>query len=365
MPNYYIGLLSGTSMDAVDAAIVDFSTPKPKLVAYHNEPIPEPLREKTRLLCVPGENEINRFGEADIEWGRLFAQSADNLLKHANISPTEILAIGSHGQTIRHHPTHKVPFTLQIGDPNTLAALTKITTIADFRRMDMALGGQGAPLAPAFHHYLFQNTKRDTMVVNIGGIANITYLPAHSANHIMGYDTGPGNILMDAWCRQHIQRPFDENGQWAMQGQLDHHLLTRLLSDPYFSQKPPKSTGPEYFHLNWVNSQIKPENTQRTLLELTAQSIANEARKLATTLESEVLLCGGGAHNIALVARIQALLGDKFHVHLTDDKGVPSEWMEAMLFAWLAKLRLDNLPLDLKSVTGSQRPVLLGGIYQS
>ena len=267
MPNYYIGLLSGTSMDGVDAAIVDFSENKPpKLIASHAEPIPELLREKTRLLCVPGDNEINRLGEADVEWGHLFATATLKLLKLANISAKEIIAIGSHGQTIRHKPTATTPFTLQIGDPNTIAALTQITTVADFRRMDMAFGGQGAPLAPAFHRYLFQKSARDTMVINIGGIANITYLPANFTAKIIGFDTGPGNTLMDAWCRKHINRPYDENGEWAMQGQINDTLLDRLLKDAYFSQQAPKSTGPEYFHLTWLNSSFNAVDTQRTLL---------------------------------------------------------------------------------------------------
>ena len=364
MSHYYIGLLSGTSMDGVDAAIVDFSKNKPKLIAYHAEPIPELLREKTRLLCVPGDNEINRLGEADVEWGRLFATATQKLLKQADISANDIIAIGSHGQTIRHKPTGGIPFTLQIGDPNTIAALTQITTVADFRRMDMAFGGQGAPLAPAFHRYLFQNNERDTMVVNIGGIANITYLPADPKAKIIGFDIGPGNNLMDAWCRQHINRPFDENGDWAMQGQINENLLQRLLADPYFSQAAPKSTGPEYFHLTWLNSTINEVDTQRTLLELTAQSIVHEIQKLARTLTSDVFLCGGGAHNAALVSRIKALLGAAFIVSLTDEHNAPSDWLEAMLFAWLAKLRLENQALDLKTITGSSLLNAMGGIYR-
>ena len=365
MPNYYIGLLSGTSMDGVDAAIVDFSENKPpKLIASHAEPIPELLREKTRLLCVPGDNEINRLGEADVEWGHLFATATLKLLKLANISAKEIIAIGSHGQTIRHKPTATTPFTLQIGDPNTIAALTQITTVADFRRMDMAFGGQGAPLAPAFHRYLFQKSARDTMVINIGGIANITYLPANFTAKIIGFDTGPGNTLMDAWCRKHINRPYDENGEWAMQGQINDTLLDRLLKDAYFSQQAPKSTGPEYFHLTWLNSSFNAVDTQRTLLELTAQSIANEIKKLATTSTCDVLLCGGGAHNTALVTQIKKLLGKKFTVSLTDEHTVPSHWLEAMLFAWLAKLRLEGQALNLKTITGSKEPALLGGIYR-
>lgn len=363
MSNYFIGLLSGTSMDAVDAAVVDFAEKKPKLIAYLAEPIPASLKEKTRLLCVPGDNEINRFGEADIEWGKLFAQAVNNLLKNSAISSNEIIAIGSHGQTIRHHPTARVPFTLQIGDPNTIAANTSITTVADFRRRDIAHGGQGAPLAPAFHHYLFQHLEHDTMVVNIGGIANITYLPANSQSKIIGFDTGPGNNLMDELSRQYLNQPFDENGQWAATGKIDQALLSRLLKDPYFSQKPPKSTGPEYFNFNWVGNTTRSVDTQRTLLELTAQTIANSARDLVVTSKSEMLLCGGGAHNIFLVNRIRNLLGEKFSVSLTDEKNIPSHWLEAMLFAWLAKLRLENDRLDLRSITGSNQSVLLGGIY--
>lgn len=352
-------------MDAVDAAIVDFRSHQPKLVAYHTEPIPESLKKKTRLLCVPGENEINRFGEADVKWGQLFAQAVNKLLENSSISAKDIIAIGSHGQTIRHHPTIETPFTLQIGDPNIIAALTSLTTIADFRRMDMALGGQGAPLAPAFHQFLFQNSEHDTFVVNIGGIANITYLPANPKSTIIGFDTGPGNNLMDALCRQHRNQSFDENGQWAATGKIDQALLSRLLSDPYFSTTPPKSTGPEYFHQGWVASTATPVDTQRTLLELTAQTIANSAHALCVTLQSEMLLCGGGAHNVFLVNRIKHLLGEKITVSLTDEKNIPSHWLEAMLFAWLAKSRFENHPLNLKTITGSKQPVLLGGIYKA
>jgi anhydro-N-acetylmuramic acid kinase len=363
MSYYYIGLISGTSMDAVDAAIVDFNSPQPKLVAYHAEPIPELLKQKTRLLCVPGENEINRLGEADVEWGQLFALATQTLLQQAGLSSTDIIAIGSHGQTIRHSPTSKHPFTLQIGDPNNIAALTGITTVADFRRMDMACGGHGAPLAPAFHRHLFQQAQQDTLVVNVGGIANITYLPADKTQKVIGFDTGPGNTLMDAWCQLHLKLPFDENGAWAMQGNINQDLLARLLDDPYFSQPSPKSTGPEYFHLNWMNSEISAVDTQRTLLELTAQTLTNAILPLVSSKFSEVLLCGGGARNGALLQRIQSLLGQNFSVLTTDHYGAPADWLEAMLFAWLAKMRLEEKPLDLSNITGSHKSVLLGGIY--
>lgn len=365
MSHYYVGLLSGTSMDAIDAAVIDFSETKPKIIACHAEPIPESLRAKTRLLCLPGENEINRLGEADIEWGQLFAVATQKLLVHAALSSKDIIAIGSHGQTVRHSPKSTHAFTWQIGDPNTIAALTGITTIADFRRMDIAQGGQGAPLAPAFHRYLFQQQQNDTLVVNIGGIANITYLPADKTKNIIGFDTGPGNTLMDAWCQRHLAKPYDDNSEWAMQGLCDEPLLQRLLKDNYFSRQPPKSTGPEYFNLAWVDSKVSPINIQRTLLELTAKTIALAIFPLATTKFCEILLCGGGARNQALIARIQALLGQRFSVVSTESRGISSDFLEAMLFAWLAKMRLEHQTLDLKSITGAQQPSLLGGIYQS
>lgn len=365
MGRYYIGLLSGTSMDAIDAGIVDFQNAYPKLIASHAENIPDDLKLRTRQLCHPGYNEINRLGELEIEWGQLFAKAVIHLLKASNVATKDIIAIGSHGQTVRHSPKTRHPFTLQMGDPNTIAALTGITTVADFRRMDIAHGGQGAPLAPAFHHYLFQNPDHDTLVVNIGGIANITYLPADTSKKMLGYDTGPGNTLLDAWCRQHMNKPFDAHGTWAMQGEVHPGLLTRLLSDPYFSQPAPKSTGPEYFNLNWLNSSISSVDTQRTLLELTAQTIVNDSLKLAATRFCEVLICGGGARNTALMHRIQALLGNQFSVLTTESKSIPSDWLEAMLFAWLAKMRIEKIPLDLTSITGSSNPVILGGIYSS
>lgn len=366
MSHYYIGLISGTSMDAVDAAIVDFSSPhQPRLVGYHAESIPDLLKQKTRALCVPGDNEINRLGEVDVEWGRLFALSVQKLLQKSGLSSKDIIAIGSHGQTIRHSPKSSHPFTLQIGDPNTIAALTGITTVADVRRMDIACGGHGAPLGPAFHRYLLQETQHDTMFVNIGGIANVTYLPFNKTKNVIGFDTGPGNTLMDAWCRRHLNQHFDENGKWAMQGDIDYELLNRLLEDAYFSHPFPKSTGPEYFHLDWVNSTASPVDTQRTLLELTAQTITNAIMPLTSSDFCEVLLCGGGARNNALLQRIQALLGEKFSVLTTDHYGAPGDWVEAMLLAWLAKMRLEKTPLDLRDITGSGKPVLLGGVFCS
>ncbi len=364
MRRYYIGLLSGTSMDAIDAAIVDFDQQSPKLIATHTENIPEEIKTATRALYSAGNNEIHRLGELDIIWGTLFAKAAQHVLEIAGVKPEEIKAIGSHGQTIRHSPKSTHPFTLQIGDPNTITALTGITTIADFRRMDIACGGQGAPLAPIFHQHLFHKAQHDTMVVNIGGIANISYLPADLTKKCIGFDTGPGNTLLDAWCRQHINQAFDQNGTWAMQGKVDMKLLKRWLEDPYFYQTPPKSTGPEYFNLSWIDTTPSPIDTQRTLLELTAVSITQEIIRLNSTPSCEILICGGGARNIGLMTRLRDLLGGNFSVKTTDAYGIAHDWLEAILFAWLAKMRIENKALNLKNFTGAHKNVLMGGIYE-
>lgn len=363
-PSYYIGLLSGTSMDAIDAAIIDFSSDSPLIINTHSHPIPKDLQDKTRVLYTSGDNEIEQLGQLDIEWGNLFGQAVIRLLAQSNCTRDKIIAIGSHGQTIRHHPHGKTPFTLQIGDPNTIATLSGINTVADFRRMDIACGGQGAPLAPAFHRHLFQDKDHDTFVINIGGISNITYIPSNSRLPIIGYDTGPGNTLMDAWSRRHLNRPYDENGAWAMQGKVNLTLLSQLLTDPYFSQLPPKSTGPEYFHLNWIgNDDSAPENIQRTLLELTAQTISQEVIRLRKTNHTRVLICGGGARNHALLERLETILGACFSIETTDQHGIASDWLEAMLFAWLAKMRIEETALDLSHITGSTQKKVLGGLF--
>ncbi|MCD8524633.1 MAG: anhydro-N-acetylmuramic acid kinase [Gammaproteobacteria bacterium] len=363
-PSYYIGLLSGTSMDAIDAAIIDFSSHLPSMISAHSHPIPNELAHKTRVLYRSGKNEIEQLGQLDIEWGKLFGQAVITLLEKSNCTRDNIIAIGSHGQTIRHHPHGKTPFTLQIGDPNTIAMLSGINTVADFRRMDIACGGQGAPLAPAFHRHLFQHKNHDTLVINIGGISNITYLPSNPRLPLIGYDIGPGNTLMDAWCRRHLNRPYDENGTWAMQGAVNLELLSQLLKDPYFSQVPPKSTGPEYFHLDWLGSDDSaPQNTQRTLLELTAQTICQDVVRLTKTNHTRVLICGGGARNHPLLHRLKTILGACFSVETTDQHGIASDWLEAMLFAWLAKMRTEGNALDLSHITGSTQKKVLGGVF--
>ncbi|WP_423063016.1 anhydro-N-acetylmuramic acid kinase [Candidiatus Paracoxiella cheracis] len=367
----YIGLLSGTSMDAVDAVLIDFSSDKKspfKLITTYSEPISTPLKQALIKLCKPGQNAINRMGRADIELGRLFAHSCLQLLKKANVDAKEIRAIGSHGQTIRHAPNTNYPFTLQIGDPNIIAAMTGITTVADFRRRDMALGGQAAPLAPAFHNFILRNPNENRWVLNIGGIANLTYLAADKKTPVLGFDTGPGNTLSDVWCSTHLGKSYDDAGQWASSGQINPELLTVLLSDAYFQVAPPKSTGREYFNLHWLQQQLyglasrpSPIDIQATLLELTARSIANAIHSIETAPGS-IWICGGGTHNQKLMTRLNELC-EKHRITTTEEIGVHPDWVEAMCFAWLAQQTLKGLPGNLPSVTGAKQPTILGAIY--
>lgn len=371
----YIGLMSGTSIDGIDAGLVEFDGDNCRLIARHLHPIPQDMEASLHQLCSNGANEIEAIAEADIKLGRLFAQASLALLAKTSYSTRDITAIGSHGQTIRHIP--QASYTLQIGDPNTIATLTNIDTVADFRRKDMALGGQGAPLVPAFHQAVFQHPSLSRCIVNIGGLANVTYLPTsaddiQSGTGISGYDTGPGNTLLDAWYKQHHGDSYDKDGKWAASGQVIPALLARLLAHPYFSQPLPKSTGRETFHLAWLNEQLSAErltennsgvrtaDIQRTLLQFTAASIANEIKALMPS--SEVYICGGGASNPVLMAALtQELTG--YPIATTAALGIDPDWVEAIAFAWLAKQFIDNKPGNLPAVTGASRPAILGGLY--
>ncbi len=360
--------MSGTSMDGIDAVVVDFSSNRPHLLATHQEPIPNRLQQNLRQLAQPGDDSIDQVGTADVEMGRLLAKAADNLLRSNSISSDEIAAIGSHGQTIRHRPDSKTPFTLQIGDPNTIAQLTGITTIADFRRRDMAAGGEGAPLVPAVHANFFQQTDSARAVLNIGGIANITLLPADEESAVIGYDTGPGNTLMDGWCRQHINQPYDTHGAWAATGQVIEPLLENMLADPYFKRQPPKSSGPEYFSPDWLQQQIETlqqpfinQDIQATLLELTTQTVSLALQQHTFKIK-ELLVCGGGVHNSLLMQRLADLL-KPITVSSTAESGVEPDWLEAVAFAWLAYRTLNGLTGNLPTVTGAEHTVILGGIY--
>jgi anhydro-N-acetylmuramic acid kinase len=364
MAELYVGLMSGTSLDAVDAVLVDLST-TPQLLATHTETISPTLKQELLALCQPGPDELQRYGELDVQMGELFATSCNTLLQNCQIPASKIRAIGSHGQTVRHKPNAPHPFSLQIGDPNIIALRTGITTVADFRRKDIAAGGQGAPLVPAFHQAVFQTEKEDRVIVNIGGIANVSYLPADKNLPVIGFDTGPGNLLLDHWIQKELAQAYDKEGLWAASGQVQPTLLARLLEDPYFSKTLPKSTGREYFNLAWLNNTlnetIKPADVQATLTELTAESIS-QAIQQHTPLAQALFVCGGGAKNQHLMNRL-AHLNPNRRVSSTEELGIAPQWVEAMAFAWLAQQTLAGRSGNLRSVTGARKNAILGGIY--
>lgn len=356
--------MSGTSMDAVDAVLVDFAAEPLEVVATHSRPLPEALREALlRLASGRSPNPLQCLGELDGLLGDLFAETALELLEGAGVQAEAVRAIGSHGQTVYHQPEGPTPFTLQIADPNRIAQHTGITTVADFRRRDMAVGGQGAPLAPAFHNAMFRRPDRDRAVVNVGGMANVTLLPA-ADRPVIGFDTGPGNVLMDGWIGKCRGEPYDRDGRWAASARPDQALLERLLADPYFRQAPPKSTGREHFNLEWLEARLKnegPETIQATLCELTARTIA-QALTAEMPQVAEVAVCGGGAHNRHLLERLSAQLPNA-RVTTTADWGLAPDWVEGAAFAWLARQTLSGKPGNLPSVTGAKEAVVLGGIY--
>lgn len=362
MSELYIGLMSGTSVDGIDAALVDFSQKQPQLIANHYSTFTPELRQQILALCQPGDDEANRLGELDGILGKQFATATQLLLKKNNMTPSQIRAIGSHGQTIRHHPGRG--FTLQIGDPNVIAAETGITTVADFRRRDIAFGGQGAPLVPAFHQAIFTSTHQDRIILNIGGIANITSLPSQESLPLLGFDTGPGNTLLDAWAEKHLHKPRDDEGTFASEGRINTELLNQLLSDPFFKLSPPKSTGREYFNLSWLEKQltpaISPADVQATLVDLTAHSIVNAIQSYFST--GEILVCGGGVHNHFLMQRLRKI-ADNYTVHSTEKYGIHPDWVEAIAFAWLAKQTLSGRTGNIISATGARQASILGGVY--
>ena len=361
---YYIGLMSGTSMDAIDVALIEFDK-KAILKFYRQHPLESSLKNKVRFINE--RSSLIDVVELDSKLGHVFANAVNELLKETHTSPNEIIAIGSHGQTVLHAPTITNKTSIQISDPNIICAETGITVVADFRRMDMAFGGQGAPLASAFHEYQFKNNNKSTVILNIGGFANITLLPCDK-NEIIGFDTGPGNTLLDCWIKRNKNKEYDKDSLWASSGKEDNELLQQLLKDDYFSSPIPKSTGKEYFNLEWLkinlkklNKELSAENIQATLLKLSGVTIANAIKKYATGF-SEVIVCGGGAYNLLLMKTIEDLLVD-FKVTTTSDYGLSPDCIEAVTFGWLAKKRLENKPANISSVTGANKNVILGGVY--
>lgn len=363
----YIGLMSGTSLDAVDAAAVEFIHGQPHLLGAINTEIPGDLCKQITTLCKPGRNEIEQLGELDYQLGELFSNATLQLLNEQQLSSGQITAIGSHGQTLRHRPHARYPFTIQAGSAALIAQRTGITTIADFRSRDIAAGGEGAPLVPAFHALLFDSKKEQRCILNIGGIANLTFLSGSKGEAISGYDCGPGNLLMNAWCERHRQQPYDTNGEWAMSGDVQQPLLQKLLQEAYLKRPAPKSTGRELFNIEWLDQHlellpsISPQDVQATLCEFTAKCIATAINRHPTII-SAVYVCGGGVHNQYLMQRLVVLL-KTIPIHSSNKIGLDPDWVEACAFAWLARQALHGATGNLPEVTGAKQSVILGAIY--
>ncbi len=358
-PDLIIGLMSGTSLDGVDAALVDFSGNVPSVRATYYLPYPGEVREQTLRL-----HELEGIHLAMMLANRLaqiYAEAVNTVLKEASLPAAAVRAIGCHGQTIRHQPKHG--YSLQLNNPALLAELTGIAVIADFRSRDIAAGGQGAPLVPAFHDRLFRHASRHRVILNIGGIANLTNLAP--GRPTKGFDCGPGNLLLDAWAQRHLGRPIDESGSWGGTGRILPELLGQLLADEYFSLAPPKSCGREQFSLSWLAARLTGNeaaaDVQATLAALTATA-AQRAIEDNCGGADELYICGGGAHNAALLGQIERLL-PATQVMKTDALGLPADWVEAVAFAWLAHRTLAGLPGNLPEVTGARGPRVLGAIF--
>jgi anhydro-N-acetylmuramic acid kinase len=364
MNDLFLGMLSGTSIDGVDAVLVDIGDDECRIVRAKTTPFPPELLARLQNLVETPQTSLRNLGALDVAVGRFFGQCALELIAAAGLNPTDIAAIGSHGQTVYHDPHGAEPFSLQLGDPNAIAANTGITTVADFRRLDIALGGQGAPLVPAFHAWRFGHASEQRAVVNIGGIANITALAP--SRDVRGFDTGPGNTLLDLWIRRCKQQPFDRDGSWAASGNVNERLLNACLAEPFFRAPAPKSTGRELFNLGWLERQLERAgetsdvDVQSTLAELTAATIAAAIRAELPACR-DVIVCGGGAHNDDLMNRLRRITGAR--VTTTEAYGVAPDWVEGALFAWLARARIRGLPGNIPTVTGARRPAVLGSVY--
>ena len=367
---YYLGLISGTSADGIDAALVRFdgdaTHARPELAFGRTYPWDPALRarlvelgQRTAMLT------LDEVGELDVRIGRAFAQAAKAAIEASGVATADIAAIGSHGQTLRHRAQGEIPFTLQLGDPSTIAERCGLRVVADFRRRDVAAGGHGAPLVPAFHAATLHSDAEDRAALNLGGIANFTLLPASAS--VRGFDTGPANGLMDAWCLRHSGQAYDMGGGFAAQGRIDEALLARLLDEPWFALPPPKSTGRDQFHLAWMESKLRgdeaPADVQATLLALSVRTIA-DALRAAQPHTQRVIACGGGVHNPLLMAALAAAMPGSV-VESSAMHGLDPDFVEAMAFAWLARETLAGRPGNLPAVTGAAGPRVLGAIYPS
>ena len=363
----YLGAMTGTSVDGLDLALIEVAGNAVSLIAQSTFPLPRALRKTLIELGQGNGDNLDALGDADAALGRFIGEMACGFIASQGLATDAVRAIGSHGQTVRHRPSGSNAFSLQIGDPNRIAELTGVATVADFRRRDLAAGGQGAPLAPGFHAALFSHARERRAVLNIGGISNITRL----GTPLLGFDSGPGNALMDSWCAEHQGADFDEGGAWAATGQVDEPLLERLLGDPYLAQPPPKSTGREHYNLDWLSPHLnpalqpedvalRPEDVQRTLLEFTAASIINAMANWAPETE-RLIVCGGGRLNDLLLKRLTALATAA--VDTADQHGWDGDAIEAAAFAWLAHQRLQGAPANEPSVTGAVGPRVIGAVY--
>ncbi len=352
-------------MDAIDAALVDFHVVPLRIIATSATPFAPALKRRlSALIENAGSVALDEVGQIDVELGRAFAQAALELMRSAGVGAGQVTAIGSHGQTLRHRPDLAAPFTWQVGDPNTLAEMTGVTVVADFRRRDVAAGGQGAPLLPVFHDQFFRSDSEDRVIVNLGGIANMTVLTRDSS--VTGFDTGPANRLLDAWISLQEGQEFDAGGAWAAAGQIDDTLLRELLDEPYLRLAPPKSTGRELFNLPWLQSKLglfsrQARDVQATLQQFTAASLADAMRQYAPG--AALYVCGGGAHNVSLLEAIALLIAPN-RVAGTDMLGLDPDYVEAVAFAWFAKRTLEGLTSSAGGVTGAKGARILGGVYR-
>lgn len=360
----WIGLMSGTSMDGIDAVLVSFENNTIEFHARHTLAYPAELRARLGLAA-QNHATPDELGELDTLTGQLFAEAANTVIRQSSISVADIGAVGSHGQTIRHQPNGRAPFSLQIANPSIIAEHTGVATVADFRRRDMAAGGQGAPLMPLFHQSFFSNAEEDRCIINLGGIANITWLPKAGTGSVYGFDTGPANALLDAWCADQTGRHFDYDGRLAEEGTVNEALLNDLFTDAYFASPAPKSTGKERFNLDWIKTRLQryPDllapDVQRTLLQLTVISIA---RQMPHSTGVKAYVCGGGALNPILMRELARALSPAV-VCSTEELGLDPQWVEPVGFAWLARRTVLGLSGNLPEVTGASGPRILGAIY--
>ena len=369
MEGLFVGLMSGTSVDSIDAVIINLSKDRFELVEEESTPIQNDLKNRIFEAVNDSNTSKNNINDLDIELGKVFGKATLHLLDKASIDKSNIVAIGSHGQTIKHEPNLPNPYSLQIGNPKEIIRITNIRTVADFRKADIRAGGQGAPLSPLFHQFIFKiSSISEGTVINIGGISNLTSLK-NSSEEIIAYDSGPGNCLIDVWNKNHKKGDFDEDGSWASSGKCIPQLLQTMINDPFFKSSPPKSTGAGYFNLRWIEKNLLlfkeeflPQDVQATLAELTVKTIYAELKRL-NVIEKNVYICGGGIYNTFLIKRLEKMIKNKTFSTLS--LGIDPDYVEASCFAWLAKERLNKRSFDLSKITGSNKKVLLGKVWKT